>query len=653
MRKTGNPLGWTIAAGILWSTLAQASILPDWVNQAKSQTLPTYDGETEAVVLLDEQTFTVRSPDEYIDHYRQVVKILRPNGRWAGEFAVHYRGQEKIQSLHAWSVDRAGHEYEVKDKDFVDRGVSIGYILYDDVRLKTTKVPGADVGSVVAFEYEVRRHPWIHQLNNWFQMGIPVHEAKLALEVPAGWEYRIAWSGIASLEAKQVSPTRTEWTARDLPAIEHEPMRPPIEALAAQATIAYFGPGTSPKEAGSWDNIGRWYVGLSDGRRNATPELTQKANDLTAGTPDFDGKARAIAGFLQKDVRYVAIEIGIGGFQPHPASDIFRARYGDCKDKATLMSSMLREVGIASQYVIIDTERGVVHPEMPSTYFNHAILAIEIPEAVSTAKYGPVVQSKGGKKYLIFDPTDEFTPFGSLRGELQDTYALLVTDGAGELIHTPLAPPETNLYARSGRFTLQPNGALAGEVRVKSSGDHALYEREMLMYKDERQRQQFLEHGLNGSVRGFALEKTEIQKLDALQEPVEIGMQFSVPAYAQERGPLVLLRPRVLGEKGFAVERKPRKYAFQFEGTTKETDEYEIEIPKEYTVDDVPEPVKVDMGFARYESKVEVSGSKIRYARTFERKAVLVPAERADDVRKLMGLIGADEAAVVVLKKAQ
>jgi hypothetical protein len=653
MRKTGSRAGRVVAGVVLWGALAQASILPDWVNQAKSQTLPTYDSETVAVVLLDEITYKVTSPDEYIEHYRRTVKILRPGGRQAGDFAVYYHGQEKILSVHAWSVDKAGHEYEVKDKEFVDRGVSVGFILYDDVRLKTTTVPAADPGSVVAFEYEVRRHSLVHQLSAEFQEELPVRESRLDLEMPAEWEYRIAWTGIAPIEAKHVSPTRTEWTARDLPGIEHEPMRPPMEALTAQATIAYFGPGTNAKEAGSWDKIGRWYVGLSEGRRDATPELTQKAQELTSGRPDFDGKVRGIAGFMQKDVRYVAIEIGIGGFQPHPAGDVFRARYGDCKDKATLMSSMLREVGITSQYVIIDTERGVVHPEMPSIRFNHAILAIEIPDGVKTDKYRSVVDSKRGKKYLIFDPTDEFTPVGNLRGELQDTYALLVTDGAGELIRTPLAPPETNLYARSGKFTLQPDGALAGEVRVSSSGDHALYEREMLKYKDERERQQFLEHGLNRSVRGFALQKTEIQKLDALQEPIEIGMQLQVPGYAQERGPLVLLRPRVLGEKGFAVERKPRKYAFQFEGTTKETDEYEIEIPKEYAVDDVPDPVKVDMGFAKYESKVEVTGSKIRYARTYERKDVLVPAERADDVRKLMGVIGADEAAVVVLKKAQ
>jgi transglutaminase-like putative cysteine protease len=72
---------------------------------------------------------------------------------------------------------------------------------------------------------------------------------------------------------------------------------------------------------------------------------------------------RAIAQFVQRDIRYVAIELGIGGWQAHPAADIFTHKYGDCKDKVTLMSSMLSEIGIESYYVSINTRRGAVTPK--------------------------------------------------------------------------------------------------------------------------------------------------------------------------------------------------------------------------------------------------------------------------------------------------
>jgi hypothetical protein len=114
----------------------------------------------------------------------------------------------------------------------------------------------------------------------------------------------------------------------------------------------------------------------------------------------------------------------------------------------------------------------------------------------------------------------------------------------------------------------------------------------------------------------------------------------------------MLVRPRVFGEKSFALERKTRQYPFQFGRTSRETDTFEIELPKEYVVEDIPDPVKVDAGFASYQSKIEVAGSKVHYSREFIRRDVLIGPEHTDELRKFLGTIGADEAAVVVLKRA-
>ena len=100
---------------------------------------------------------------------------------------------------------------------------------------------------------------------------------------------------------------------------------------------------------------------LARGRRDSTPEIKQKVAELTASTPSSIGKIRALANFVQDDVRYVAIELGIGGYQPHPASEVFSHRYGDCKDKATLLSTMLKEIGVESYYVIINTYARIGH----------------------------------------------------------------------------------------------------------------------------------------------------------------------------------------------------------------------------------------------------------------------------------------------------
>jgi hypothetical protein len=313
---------------------------------------------------------------------------------------------------------------------------------------------------------------------------------------------------------------------------------------------------------------------------------------------------------------------------------------------------MLHEVGIESDYVIISTHRGVVHPDMPSPAFNHVILAIEVPAGVSTDQYPAMVTGKSGKHYLIFDPTDEYTPLGELRGDLQDSYALLVAGGYGELIHTPWLQPATNKLLRTGTFTLSGDGSLAGKIVEKRSGDHALQERMAMTYANERQREQRIERRLNRSLKGFTIEKTEIRELDRIQQDLVISLTVADPGYGQVRGPLMLVRPRVLGEKAFALEVKPRNYPFQFERASQETDTFEIELPKDYLVEDLPAVVKVDAGFASYESKIEVQGSKVRYWRELVWRDVLIGPERTEELRKFLSTIGADESAVMVLKKA-
>jgi hypothetical protein len=624
---------------------------PDWVRQAASSTLPAYEPDTNAVVLLDEVRLAVSDLNDYREHYRRVVKILRPEGRDEAQLAVYLEQKEKLQSIHCWSIDRSGKEFELKEKDFLERGVSFGFDLYNDLRRRTATCPGADPGAVVAFEYEVQRHEWVNEFEWGFQESIPVRQSRVALQLPAAWEFKALWANGDPVEPTRAADGAWEWNLRDLPAIEHEPMSPPAWSLSRRLGLIYLPPESGASNAGSWEALGRWYTQLTADRRIPTREISEKAQQLVSGKTDFDGKVRALASFLQSDIRYVAIEIGIGGYQPHPAGDIFRARYGDCKDKATLLSTMLHEIGVASEYVLIDTHRGNVTPALSSPHFNHAILAIEVPASADASHYRSMVTSKAGKRFLIFDPTDPYTPLGTLRGDLQDTYALLMTDGRGELIHTPLAPPEANLLSRTGHFSVSADGGLSGEILESRTGDHALYERASLMDATEQERTKHLERRLSRSLKGFSLEKTDIQQLDQNQQNLSIAFKLTDPGYAQVRGPLMLLRPRVLGEKGVSLDRKPRHLPFQFENASCETDMFEFELPKEYVVDDIPEPVKVDMGFATYQSKIEVSGNKLRYTREFIRREVFLKPDQIETLRKMQGIIGADENVSVVLKR--
>ncbi len=628
--------------------------IPDWVRQAAAQPLGTYPPETKTVVLLDQTDYTVIAPGEFIEHSRNVIKILRPDGRESRQLGADLRGKDKLQSIHAWTMDKDGREYEVKDKEFTEEIDYPDWMLYSDDRSIVAKAPASLPGSVIAVEYEVRRHEWINELGWTFQDRSPVLQSVFTLQLPAGWEYRAAWIHETPLEPVSLGNNRWQWTLKDVPGIaeEREVMMPPFRALAGRASISYFGTGESTGHAASWPEVGRWYAGLTQNRFSATPEISAKVRELISGKPDFASRLPAVTSFVQSEIRYVAIEIGIGGNQPHIASDVLRYRYGDCKDKVTLLKAMLGEVGIRSHYVLVDTRRGVINPAVPSSWGNHAIIAIELPEAgLGKDEYLSVVTPKSGKRYIIFDPTDEYTPVGLLRAGLQNSYGLLVTDEGGELIRTPLLPPDWNQITRKGRFVLSADGSLAGEVSENRSGDAATREREQLHNSDQRRRTNDFERWLGRSVQGFTLESVNVEQADQYTKDLILGYKLTVPQYAQSRGPLMLVRPRVLDEKSSYIEHKPRRYPIELQQTTRQTDSFEIEIPKEYRVDDLPNPTKIDVGFASYQSKIESEGNKLRYWREYVVRDLSVPPEKFDDWAKLQGAIGADENAAVVLKR--
>jgi transglutaminase-like putative cysteine protease len=647
LNKLAFLTGLLLLASALYAGNSQAEV-PGWMKNLASQPVGTYPPRTNAVVLLDETTVSVNSATEYVETNRRVVRILRPEGRDERSVGVQYRQDDKVLGLHAWSIDSAGHQYEVKEKDFLDHGFW-GDNLYDDLRARAADVPGVDVGSVIAFEYSVRRKPWIAQDTWSVQSDIPVKEARYILDLPSGWEYKSAWINATPQQPTQLSSNKWQWTQRDIPGIEKEKLRPTIRALSGRMSVAFFSPGAGMKTADSWEAIGNWDNSLTNGRRTVTPEVADKVRQLTAGISGFDATIRAIANFIQTDIRYVAIEIGIGGVQPHYAADVFRNRYGDCKDMSTLMGAMLQAAGIRSYYVSVDTEHAVVDPKVPYPFFNHSILAIELPP--QPTPYRSVVTARNGKKYLIFDATNPYVPIGDLGGYLQGNAAMLATENGGEIITLPLLKPDSNRLERTGKFILGADGSLSGEVVETRSGDNATSPRSRMIHSTESERRQYIERFLGGFLNGAALQETTIDNLKELTKDLVLRYKLSSGKYAQTAGPLFLVRPRVLGDKSIAIDWKDRKYSVEFDAPTYETDTYEIHLPDAYVVDDIPEPAQIDVGFASYKSKIEVAGSTVRYHREYVVLDPQIPLAKLGDLKRLEQEIGRDENASIVLKK--
>jgi hypothetical protein len=648
----------TVMLAIAPSARADA---PGWMHALVNATLPAHDEKTDAILLYSEENVNVVSADKIKTTIRGAYKILRPEGRGYGVVFASFRSPgEKINNMRGWCIPEQGKDYEAKDKEAIEASLPNieGSELITDIKVKMLHIPAPEPGNIVGYEYEIEEQPLVLQDEWRFQRNIPVRESHYSLQLPQGWEYKASFLNHPEIKAAQSGNNQWQWTVSDLRGLRGEQDMPPMEGLAGQMIVSFFPQGGSPSKVfGNWHDMGVWYWNLASGRRDASPDIKQKVAALTSNAATPLDKMKALADFVQDAIRYVAIELGIGGWQPHPAADIFQHRYGDCKDKATLMGSMLHEIGINSYQIAINTERGSIKPDTPAYRgFNHQMLAIQVPDAVSSPSLVATIQHPKLGKLLFFDPTDELTPFGRIRGALQANYGLLVTPEGGELIELPMLPPAMNSIRRSGKLTLELNGQLRGDVEETRVGDRAAAERWRLRtVTNDKDRIKPIESLLAGSLSNFRITKASITNLHYPDRPFGFNYAFVADKYAKTAGDLLLVRPRVLGEKssGILETKEPRQFPIEFDGPVHDVDTFEITIPAGYTVDDLPPPVKADFGFASYESKTEIKGDVLDYTRTFDVKELSVPVSKADDLKKFYRIIATDERNTAVLKPAK
>jgi hypothetical protein len=190
------------------------------------------------------------------------------------------------------------------------------------------------------------------------------------------------------------------------------------------------------------------------------------------------------------------------------------------------------------------------------------------------------------------------------------------------------------------------------EVRV---GDRAWTQRWALRsVTKEADRIKPIESLLSQSLTTFQITKATIGNLQLTDKAFVYDYSVVAQNYAKTAGNLLLVRPRVIGNKSsnFLETKESRKFPVEFDGPSRDTDTFEITLPQGYEVDDLPPAVNADYSFASYHSKAEVNGNTLKYTRTFEVKELTVPLSKVDDLKKLYRIIANDERNTAVLKPA-
>jgi hypothetical protein len=645
---------------VLGPTAAEAKNKPEpapqWAVDAAKTPTPSTAKDASAVILFDEYVITVDEHNHAVEREREAIRILEPQGRGYTHCSIGYDIDEKLNYFRSWTITPDGRQFQAMESDFLDSGAYAAPTLQFTERIRTVNPPASDPGSVVVCETEEHLRPYMNEESWEIQSSIPVVSEALDIVLPPGGHYAESWANFAPVKPVEVTSNHLRWEIKDMPALDLENIHatPAWGALAARMSVKW-GDAAVKGADNQWRAIGLWQEQLEEHRPDPTPEIVAKAQELTAGVPDFYTKLSRITNYIQKNIRYFIVARGIGGWQAHYAADIYRNRYGDCKDKTTLLISMLQAIGIPAYYLHVDSRRGIIDPDAPSLAGNHMITAIELPDGEKDPRLLARVKAANGKTLLIFDPTDEETPVGLIDADLQGAFANIIHGTSSQVLQMPVLPPESAGLTRKGSFTLTADGALTGDITETFKGDDASNERWFIKDNDSKQLHEKLENGIGSDLPGLVFKGFEFRGTADLDKPLDLDLHLSATGYAHPAGSLLLFRPRVLGSHARTVpdvmEGKPRRYSIELGHPGRWHDIYDIALPPGYVVDEAPDPVDIDLDFASYHSSVSAKGNLLHYDREYVVRQVEISADKSASFRKLESAILSDEKGTAVLKK--
>ncbi len=547
-------------------------------------------------LLTDENT--VLTEDNRLESVSHVcMKVLNDRGKEKfAEVALQYDSTyERLEVEYARTIKPDGTVVSVGDKNIRDVSLYLNFPLYSNARMRIISMPEISAGCCIEYKIRIFRSklPNERDFNTayWLAADEPILLERFRLSIPAdrALKYKIVngdynTSGFDMVPKEEVSGSRKTYSLefQNVPQIIPEP---------AMASPSRINPYVLFSTFQDWQDIYAWWKGLYADKIVVNAGIGAKVVELIENQDSVEAKVRSIYNFCVAQIRYVAVEYGDAGYEPHKAAEVFENKYGDCKDKAILLVTMLKAAGIEAYPVLIGTfDFFDLQPEIPNIMFNHAIAAVPLNDKLifmdatgSTVSFEDLPYGDQGRKVLVF---------------LNDKYAL---------VNTPVFNPEHNRFLTRMQIKVAQDESIAATRQVSTSGGYEQAQRHWLKYTMPSLIQEEIKQRARSFAHNAEVGHYEIKNVDDLNQPVLLKYSFSSKDFFTKAG-RVRIMDQFAGIATDVVVKDTRSYPLEFSGLEESEDLIVIELPKDFRVKYLPQTVKEDNKWFSCLSQYELSG---------------------------------------------
>ncbi|HMO62178.1 MAG TPA: DUF3857 domain-containing protein [Ferruginibacter sp.] len=592
----------------------------------------------------EEYVLTIQSPAKYKIYEKKVYTILNTNADRYAHYRTYYGRFNSISTLSGKMYNRLGLETRhLKKSDWQDQSVFDGFSLLRDDRYKEYEFHNSDYPYTVEFEEEDEYNAtqgfftWMPQR----EPGMSVQYSKVTVIAPSGYKLRykpVNFNTEPLITDKGGSKIYT-WEIKNLPAVKYEKGAPPFREITPHILFApsEFEVSGYKGDMSTWEGYGKFMYQLIKGRDVLPDVIKKQVHELTDTISNPREKINVLYDYLQKNTRYISIQLGIGGWQPFEAAYVAEKKYGDCKALSNYMIALLKEAGITGKYIEIYAGKNppTFIEDFTFSQANHVICCVPL-----------------AKDTVWLECTSQTKAPGYMGNFTGNRKAVLIDESGGRVVHTPVYTAADNRHIRKIVAELDAEGTVLASIQNTYAGLQQDEVHHLMHDASPDERQKYLNQMFN--LPTYEVLKSSYKEQKAVIPIVQENLQIRLSNFASITGKRLFITPGLFASPAEKLSPDTvRRYDYVIHEAYTDIDTVEIKIPAGYVAESMPKPVSMQTAFGKYEYAVQLAGDKLVYYRLMVQYNGRFPAAQYNDLVKFYEQVSKTDRTKVVLVKQE